>query len=509
MSPDQPSRRWLRTLSSSTPVERSLRVLHQRLPKASLRSSATAIVAAALLGIEALGLRSGGRGTVAAAVLVAVVSVLIIARVTVRSVGLGCAVLAAFSLPWNGWVLGGVRPGDLFILLAIGVLLAADVRAPIPRLPGWVTQVGLVVLVLVIVHEVLPTEPDYLASRVVVDAAGNLIPEIMSNIVVGPKLIVAVVGVTFAFCLAAARSRDSIGWLAAAYAAGTSVSGLIAFSDNRGLTTLGPRITGVPGNQGREAGLSDHPNFLAGSCVLAIGLDMWLLSSTDRRKRWAGIAFLPGIVFGTYASGSRGGAVVLVAVVVGCIVVIPRWRARLPMFALAGGVAAAAAFFVIPSFGAAVLKATRLSGGTVSTEGSNYLRALVGEQGLLDFRHSPLDGIGFQVAAEAQNVYIQQLAAGGLVLFTSLTVYMLWLLYTSHRLMPVSDLAGPLFVTLVGAAALNYVTSSLTDRFVYVPMALVVALAQSVDQDPQPPRGARTVADTNDPERPAVSAGVG
>lgn len=434
------------------------------------------IAAVVALGVEAVAMSAGNSPAIAATALLAVVAVAVLARVSLVSLGVGSAVLSAFTLPWNGWIIGGVRPGDALLLIALLCFLAADIGGELPRLPRWVTQAGIVTVIVISAHELIPTDPRYLANRVVVTAAGTPFPELQTNLGVGPKLLVAVIALPLTFCFAVRREPRILRWLAVAYVAGTSTSGLVAFSDGRGISALGQQITGNVNIPTREAGFSDHPNFLAASCVLAIGLCLWLLIQPGIRNRLLGLVLLPGILLGTYASGSRGGAVCVVIVVVLFVLITPQLRPYLPATGVAATIIAISSFVLYPSFGSMVLKATRLSGGTASTEGSDAVRALVGAQGVADFSHSPIDGVGFQVAAEAQNVYLQQLAAGGLLLFVALLILASAAISVAYRLRTVSDLAGPLFVSLVGAAALNLVGSSLTDRFFYVPLGLVVAL---------------------------------
>jgi len=137
---------------------------------------------------------------------------------------------------------------------------------------------------------------------------------------------------------------------------------------------------------------------------------------------------------------------------------------------LAGAIAAA-----VPSFGIAILKATRLIGG-ISTTGSDQARSLVAHQAHLDFAHSPIYGVGLQVSFEAQNVYLQEVAAGGLLLFFAMAVYSLGAAVVSYKLMPRHDLAAALLTITLTIAALNIFEADLTDRFYYVPAAILVAL---------------------------------
>src|SRR3954471_8403786 len=107
--------------------------------------------------------------------------------------------LAALAIPWNGFFLAGVLPGDLLLLLSLLLFAASDLGRPWPRLPAWAWACGALIVVVTVTHEFLPTDPLYLAQRVVVDAAGNPIPEIQTNLGVGAKYLVPILGMPMAF----------------------------------------------------------------------------------------------------------------------------------------------------------------------------------------------------------------------------------------------------------------------------------------------------------------------
>ncbi|MCU1656193.1 MAG: hypothetical protein JWO57_849 [Pseudonocardiales bacterium] len=439
-------------------------------------TTTVAVSATLLLALEALGLYAGGGSRVVVAGLIVIIAALTLARVSLPTVGIGAACIASFTLPWNGFLLGPVRPGDLLTLVALICFVAAGIHGSFPRLPWWVSQLGLAIVVVAVVNQLLPTDPRYLAGRIILGPNGLPALDNQSNLGVAFKFLVAVLAIPVVFSFASMHDRRALRWFAVAYAGGTSVSGLVAFSDHLGITTLGHQFTHNLDSTSREGGFSNHPNFLAGSCILAIATAIWLAASGDRRSRLIGIAVLPGIVLGTYASGSRGGAACLVLAMAISVVVIPRLRAHLTSVALVCGFLAVSAFVVFPGFGSAVLKATRLVGGGATTEGSNIARAAVGAQGLHDFEHSPFAGIGLQVAAQAQNVYLQELASGGIVLFAAMSIYVGAGIIAARRLMPYHDLAAPLLATALAAVVFNALEASLTDRFSYVPMGLIVAL---------------------------------
>lgn len=444
---------------------------------------AIGLVAAAvpLLGLEALAIHAGLTLKIVLAIFIALIGILLLANLDMFRVGLVSAYIAAFTLPWNGWLLAGVRPGDGLILVALMAFLAAGAGGTFPRLPWWAKQLAFVVLLVAVLHEVIPTDPHYIASRIVVNAGGQPVTPnyhgLLSNMGAAFKFLVGVVAIPLAFAFPAMRNPRTVTWMAACYAAGASLSGYAAFLDRVAHAGIGHLLTRFPKTGGgRQPGFSLHPNFLAAGCALAIPIAIWLIFSAERRLRWLGAAVLLGNAVGIYASGSRGGTVCLVFATVVSVFVLPRARPFAIPVLLGAGAAGVGVIAAFPAIGQAILRTTRLGGEDATAAGSNFVRALVGDQGWRDFHHSPIDGIGFQVATEASNVYIQELASGGLLLFAGLSLYMLGAMYASYKMMPQSYLAAALLVSLVTAAALNYVEADLTDRFYYVPGALVVAL---------------------------------
>lgn len=437
---------------------------------------AVTVAAVLMLGIEAFGLSHGTFGAGVVVALFAVVALFLSVRLTLRTAGLGAALGAAFFTSWNGFLVGPVRPGDLLIFVAFACFIAADTRSRLPTVPWWVAQVGAVIVVVAILHVLIPTDPTYLAGRVVVAGDGTPYVENQSNLGVAFKFLTGIVLLPLVFCFAAKHDRRSIRWLAIAFTAGVSVSGLVAFSDGRGLTHLGSSLTGAIFPLSRQAGFTNHPNFLAAGCVLATSIAIWLAASAEFRIRVIGWATLPGVLLGNYATGSRGGAVAGVLAVVLCVCLLPNLRKHLASIGFLAGLVVTAAFVASPGLGSKILSATRLGGDPSATAGSDYLRSLVGSQAIRDLHFSPIDGIGLQVAAEAQNVYLQELAAGGVLLFIAMTLFFGGAAAACLKLMPTDDFARALFISTVSAVVLNYAEANLSDRFFYVPSALIAAL---------------------------------
>jgi hypothetical protein len=456
-------------------------------------SLSTALILAAVLVIEWAGLSAGTLGVVLIGAVIGLAAVAVLASVDLQRAGIYAACASCFTLTWNGWFVGPVRPGDLLILVALLCFVLADPIAGMRTPPWWVKQVGILVFLVAALNVAFPPDAVYLSHRIVLDALGA--PAVSTkgslaaaNVGVAFKFVVAVVAIPMAFTAAAKVDRRAVRWLAVSFGAGAALSGAAAFLDYLGISA-GRILTHIPAQHGRQLGFSNHPNFLAAGLVLAVPFAVWMLASHTRRDRILGAAMMPWLFLGVYASGSRGGAVCVVLALGLSIVLIPSLRRFAPGAALAGAILVGFVAAAVPSFGAAILRVTRLSGG-VATEGSDVVRATVGAQGLRDFRHSPIQGIGLQVSTEASQVYIQELAAGGLILFTAMSIYMLGGIIAALRLIRRYELAAALLAALIVTLALNVFEADLTDRFYYAPAAILVALIYISGQDAGTPKSA-------------------
>jgi hypothetical protein len=450
---------------------------------------AVSLALLAMAVVETVALRANSMGVVLIGVVCGVAVVILVLGVNIRTIALGAAYACAFTLTWNGWFLGPVRPGDLLILLTVVLILIADPNDGFRTPPWWVKQLPIAILGVALLAIYFPTDPVYLANRVVLDATGQLTVDTkgstaFANLGVAFKFVIAVFATPMAFIGAVRIDRRAARRLGLAFGAGAALSGWAATADHFG-ANVGKIITHIPNAGSRQLGFANHPNFLAAGTVLGIPFAFWLLASRNRTERVVGLLALPGVLGGVYASGSRGGAVCAVLVIAACVVLHPRTRPYTPTIALGGIVLVGIVAGLVPSVGHEILKVTRLAGGA-STQGSDTVRALVGQQGWQDFLHSPIHGIGLQASFDASQVYLQELASGGLILFLAVQIYMLGGIATAWRYLRRSDLAVALLASLLSVLALDYFEADLTDRFYYVPAAILVAMVHALDADDGP-----------------------
>jgi hypothetical protein len=374
----------------------------------------------------------------------------------------------------------------VFVAVALLCLAAGAPTTALRAPPWWIKQLVLVLVLGVLLLVLFPPEPSYLAHRVVVDAGGRPVAFSNGNLAIrnvgtALKFIVAVAGIPAAYAGAALVNPRAVKALAVAFVTGSSISGLVAFIDHTRVLSIGPYLTHLHASVslgGRAAGFAHHPNFLAAGLVLATPFACWLLTSHRRTERWLGAACLVSDLLGVYGSGSRGGAVCVVGTVVLSVALLPRTRPHFLAYLFAAGVATVAIAAVFPSFGLALLRVTRLYGNPTAA-GSDQVRAILATQGVADFRYSPVHGIGLQVSTQASQVYLQQLASGGLILFLGVSAYMLGAAWDSFRLSRFDALAAAITAAVLGTLALNTFEADLTDRFYYVPEAILVAMLLS------------------------------
>lgn len=439
-----------------------------------------AAVLVAMVPVEIMALRAGSLGVILLGAVAALGAVVVFTAADLVKVGVGATYLSAATLSWNGWFVGPLRPGDVLPLLA---LLSFAFGAPAQAFrspPWWIKQLayGLVLLALLLV--LFPTPTSFLDQRVVLGAEGN--PVVRNNndldvvnLLVTLKFIIAIAAVPVCFAAAALLRRQAVRWMAILFCVGNAVQGFAGFADREFGAGIGQLLTGLPAQGDRAVGFSNHPNFLAEALVLAAPFACWLITSRFGIERWVGAVSLLGITLGTYASGSRGGTVCVLIAIVLAFVLLPRTRGSAPAIVLGGVAAMGVVAVVFPSIGLAILKATRLYGND-TTEGSDTVRDRVADQGIRDFLYSPIKGIGMQASTDASQVYLQQLQAGGLVLFTIMTVYLVAAAWDSFRHIRNTPIAAAICAAVLAKVPMNFVETSLTDRFYYLPEAILAAL---------------------------------
>ncbi len=257
------------------------------------------------------------------------------------------------------------------------------------------------------------------------------------------------------------------------WAAGAVVNACVAVADYVGVAHITP--VAIFGN--RSSGLTVHPNYLALTCVISIPIAMlWF----GRSRRWtvAGLLALPILLGGVYVSGSRAGTAAALLAVAGTIAVVPRFRPGLRFILPLGGMAIILVL-MFTNTGAKILSQVRL-GASTSTSLSNYQRGIAAQAALDQIRARPIEGVGFSVIANAHNIYLQLLDAGGIIALVAFFVFLGGLVKAlgRSRAGPLRDEAAvcalAIFVWLANGAFDN----QLADKYLYVVPGLLYAISR-------------------------------
>jgi len=405
----------------------------------------------------------------------------VIATFGVSTDDLAMAAVAAlvFTITWNGLRVGGGAFGDVFLALASAAVLAhviADKR-PLP-LPPWLCVAGIGFFLAGLLSLVFPPPMDVVQRSVVAVTTIKLqdggfgltvFPGNVSTLVkyevslILIPLLIATVGTTGRRCLR----------LMNLWAAGAVINAGVALADYAGVA----HITPVAIANNRSAGLTVQANYLALTCVIAIPLAMlWF----GRSRRWtlAGLLALPVLLGGVYASGSRAGTVAALLAVVGTLVVVPRFRPGLRFVLPVGGMAIIL-LLMFTSTGARILHQVRLASSN-TTSVSNYQRTVAAQVALEQISARPIEGVGFSVIANAHDIYLELLDAGGIIALGAFLVFLggLWRTLRRSRAGPLRDEAAVCALAIVVWLANGVFDNQLADKYLYVVPGLLYAISR-------------------------------
>lgn len=396
-------------------------------------------------------------------------------------------VLAAFSSSWTAVSLGGsggvggggVKPVDL-LLLAAACIGSVAVASQLRPLPAWLWVPGIGVVLVLVVHVVFPTPELYLASRTPLDAVGALLPSAPDGAVtaaVAARWLVALLVLPLLVVNLWGKQQAPLELLLWAWAAGAGASALVAVSDVVGVTQVGPGLIGYAQQAGRQTGLASQPNHLGFACALAAPAAAHLATRSGVVRRLAGAGLLALLLAGVVLSGSRGAQLGIVLVAAITAVLLLDLRRHLAALAYAASFALLGGALVAGRVADALGHLLRF-GDDPGAAQSDSIRLLYAQQAARDVEHRPVFGVGYQVLVEAHNIYLQALAAGGVVLLASLLLLLGGALRTSFRLGRRGDrLAVALFACVLTWVVCGLIENQLTDRYLYVPVAAVASLA--------------------------------
>jgi hypothetical protein len=440
----------------------------------------TALAVMTLFAVVASGVLLAGANlgvTVGAAAGIMVVGgVATLGTSTDRLVWITVSILV-LTITWNGIRLGGGALGDVFMAMAFAAVVAhllLEKRGP--YLPPWLLLSGTGYVLAGILSTIFPPSVD-LANRAVVQqeslltVPGYLPPRSDGGFLLKFELSAMLIPL---LVIVAAKNRSRCAQLVNLWTLGVFVNAAVAVADYAGVAHLSPN----PIVASRSSGLTIHPNYLALSAVMAIPSAMiWI----GRSRRWtmAGTITVAMLLGGVYASGSRAGAVAAVSAVVVTALAVPRFRRTiLPLLPFAGMVLVVALVFT--KVGSHIVHQVRLGGGDPSAAGSNAQRSADAHLAFIQIRARPLEGVGFSVIQDAHDIYLQLLAAGGVIALGSFLVFCGGLAGAARRAW--SGLQRDEVVAAVVAILVWLINgifdNQLADKYLYVVPGLLLAMSR-------------------------------
>lgn len=390
-------------------------------------------------------------------------------------IGISSLVLSALTATWGGTSLRFGPITDVLILVSLMVgaakILCGGIRV---RPPVWLWVPGAAVLLCLTVQ--VMTERPY--SRYVMRyAASYFRPE---NEIKAAYWLVALVLVPLAIISCTSLDSRTPRMVLAAYLTGVCTSCVVAVSDLIGFTQISELLGNVTASN-RQFGLTNHPNTLGLTCVLAMPMAMYFLNTT--RRRWIpGIAVVV-LLAGTVASGSRGAQAAVPLAALAALLLLPNRRRLIRQLTFVAGItlaAGAAVGIMVASAGLPerLWEIVRFgAGASATTSESDAGRDLAMSQAIDDFRSCPVFGLGLRHIIEAHNIYIQLLAGGGLVLLIAMLFYWSSAMIDAWRLHRWGESLGvPLLVSISGWLTLGVIENQITDRYLYYTIGCVAAL---------------------------------
>lgn len=300
-------------------------------------------------------------------------------------------------------------------------------------------------------------------------------------------------------------SAQEVRRLADAWALGAAVSAFVAVLDRAGVTHIQSSLLGSFAIQDRNSGLTLTPNDLAVTCVLVVPVFLtWLSSRNSQSRRVLGAVLVALVLLADYFTDSRGGFVAALAVLVlgATLGVGAQWVRRNPhlvTMVLLGGLSVA----LLPPVARAI-GASRVFHADETTASSDATRSLLRARSEEAFWRRPLSGSSFSLLESGHSLPLQLLAAGGLLALAGFGIFIgnaLWGARRARAFEP--SLVWALQMATVGWLIFGLIENEIVNRFLYVPVALLLALTALAAE-----RGRATEQDLADILPPIADAQV-
>jgi hypothetical protein len=365
--------------------------------------------------------------------------------------------------------------GDPLLVVAGGFVAVRYLQGRIPRaaVPAWLPAAAAAILL------------SGLIAAFRGDVGADLLPTVeFAGVLFGLPVIALILIDT-----PRRLERTVEAWLLAA-----SLGALVGAADLAGHLNIGLRLTGIDFvlYTHRASGLALHPNSLG--LVSAMALPVALIRAIRPVPSAAVLGFTVrnlgyslALAVGILVSGSRSGLLAAVAAVV-ALPLLQDSRRRV-------GRLLALPLIVVTLLGVVVLDTplatslgivtgSRLTGSAAGTNLSNDYRISAYSSALGQIARDPVVGQGFAVARVAHDIYIQLLQAGGIIALGAFLVVITGAFRVRRDIerRPArarsSDLAVACNASLVAWLVNGALQNQLYDRFLYIPLGLLLALGE-------------------------------
>lgn len=409
--------------------------------------------------------------------LVAAVAAAVVVRAPLGLIGVGFVVVFSFVASWDNAAILGIKPRMIFMLLGLLLLgIGYGIKHP-PPVPWWLHAYGVSAIIVTCLQVAFPIDAHYLNGRYATSAAGQSLGTRPGTLPSLLSLLFNNYAVPAVIVLACMYTPRALRWIITAYVTGVALSSIAGYLGYLGHPWL-VDLVATPVTVGfRAQGFTSHSLHLATSEVMALALACWLALQPGWLAKWAGRISVPAMLLGLYASGSRGGTVAGVLALGLCAVLLPPVRRRLHVVTGAAMAGVAATINFVPAVGERILHTTRIL-GSPDTAVSDIGRGEVFQQGLSDFAHSPVFGIGVRYIAEAHVLYVGVLASGGLIFFLGYLLFNVGSFKAVRQGVEVDRaLSGALLATLICSLFYWTVADDFQVASVEIIYGLVIAVA--------------------------------
>jgi hypothetical protein len=378
---------------------------------------------------------------------------------------------------------------DYLLVLSLLITIPLVVARNLPfEIPPWMLIPGVVIPVCVLIRQIDPP-PYWRAHRLPIQ---QYHPDSFTKALIW---LAALYVVPVAIIAATVIERRVVEWVMGAYIGGVAISSVVAMTDLLGVTHVAGnlaysgfgRTTVYVWDARRFSGLEDHPNHLGLSILISLPFVIYFMSRM--RRRW-----IPGIALimlagGLLASGSRGPQAVSLLCVLAAVLCLPNRRKTVR----------AISFSVLTTIGLGLVllytilagqrsKLLRFTGaGAEQARSGDTERLVLLKQGWNDWKTYPVFGAGIRHISEAHDIFLQLLAAGGVVLAVGMLVYFFCIVRDCWRLVRHGiDFSRFLMISIATWLTYGIVLNQLTEGELYFTVGCVAALVVTTNLSGSP-----------------------